>query len=179
MILDFTPRTQRLIIDFTPPLPRCYLRGKTHTYIWLRDLPRAGVFLTMESGIIEVVKVPLVDGKYHVTKFRDGTLEPIQYDLRKAIEVYAKSTLEKTPAARREIARIMGQEVEEEVEKAPQEPRGVRSEGAAVSLAELCAELGLEPSAARKKLRGKVEKPGSRWEWTNPEDIERVKGYLV
>lgn len=179
MILDFTPQTQRLIIDFTPPLPRCYLRGKTHTYIWLRDKAQVGIFLTMEAGIIEVVKVPLVDGKYHVMRFKDSLLEPIQYDLRKAVDVYAKSTLEKTPAARKEIARIMGQEVEEEPEKAPQEPRAARSGGAAVSLAELCAELGLEPTAARKKLRGKVEKPGSRWEWTDPEEIERVRGYLV
>lgn len=179
MILDFTPWSQRLIIDFTPPLPRCYLREKTHTYIWLRDKAQVGTFLTMESGIIEVVKVPLVDGKYRVMRSKDGLLEPINYDLRKAIEVYAGSTLEKTPAAQREIARIMGEEVDEEPEESPPEPRTATKTGSAVSLAELCAELGLEPTVARKKLRGKIEKPGARWEWTDETEIERVRGYLV
>lgn len=50
-----------------------------------------------------------------------------------------------------------------------------KDSGSEVTLAQICEELGIKPSAARGKLRGKVDKPESGWKWTNPKEIERIK----
>jgi hypothetical protein len=46
-----------------------------------------------------------------------------------------------------------------------------------VTLAELCEELGIEARDARKKLRGKVEKPATGWSWP-ADEAAKVKAVL-
>lgn len=181
--LNFAIRSP-LVIDFSPPLPRCYVREGTHTYLWLRDKGLMGLFLTMESGSIEVIKARLEQGVYRVNGMKEEKLVPIQYDLLQAVRIYHESTLAKSAAAQREIANLLGMDTKHiqddpapaPVEKKPTEPK---SAGTVISLSDLCAELGIEPSVARKKLRGKVEKPGGRWEWANQGDVDVVRGFLV
>lgn len=185
--LNFARRSPP-VLDFSPPVPRCYVRDKTHTYIWLRDKGNVGVFLTMDSGVIEVVKARLQEGHYHVNGHKEDQLYPIQHDLLEAVKIYHFSTLSKTPAAQREIGNLLGLDtsgiIEDpagaEVKKPVTEKKEkTASTGGTFSLAELCAELGIEPSVARKKLRGKVEKPGGRWEWPTQGELDVVRGYLV
>lgn len=50
--------------------------------------------------------------------------------------------------------------------------------GGEVSLEQLCLELGIEPRAARGKLRrAGVEKPGSRWAWS-PNQVASIRKVL-
>lgn len=181
--LNFAPRSP-LTIDFSPPVPRCYVRDKTHTYIWLRDKGHMGIFLTLEPGTIEVVKVRLEDGVYRVNGMKEDKLVPIQYELLAAIRIYHESTLSKSPAAQREIANLLGldaSDIPDDIPEPAKEKKAptTKSTGTMFSLSDLCAELGIEPSVARKKLRGKVEKPGGRWEWATQEELDNVKGYLI
>lgn len=58
------------------------------------------------------------------------------------------------------------------------QPRGAvkASRGGLVTLAEICAEINMEPRDARKKLRGKVDKPDAGWAWPADEadDVRKV-----
>lgn len=50
---------------------------------------------------------------------------------------------------------------------------------ATTTLKDICGELGITPSAARRILRKEgVEKPGNSWSWTSPTDIAKIKGLL-
>lgn len=50
---------------------------------------------------------------------------------------------------------------------------------ATTTLKDICEELGITPSAARRILRKEgVEKPGNSWSWTSPTDIAKIKGLL-
>jgi len=183
--LNFAVRNP-LVLDFSPPVPRCYVRDKTHTYIWLRDLKNVGLFLTMDSGSIEVVKARLEEGKYRVNGHKEDLLIPIQYDLLEAIKIYHFSTLEKSVSAKKEIGQLLGLDTsglkdpaESSEKKQPEKPSKELRKNGDFTLAGLCAELGIEPSVARKKLRGKVDKPGSRWEWATQAELDVVRGHLV
>lgn len=46
-----------------------------------------------------------------------------------------------------------------------------------ITLAEICAELKIEPRDARKTLRGKVEKPEAGWAWP-ADEAKKVKAIL-
>lgn len=71
-----------------------------------------------------------------------------------------------------------------EEEAAPRQVRKPRAAGAPapsrdglVSLADICAELKIEPRDARKTLRGKVEKPDAGWAWPAAE-ATKIKALL-
>lgn len=189
MKIDFTPAKPSLILDFTA---RVYFRDRTHTYLFLRMKKDKGHFLTMEDGIIEVVKVPFEEGEFRVWKANEGEVEervariyykltPVDYDPMKAIMVYWNSTLDKTVAADRELRLLLGMQTQ-----GPEDPRSpslakkaTAGKDREISLADICLELDMEGSQARKILRTMgIEKPGERWEWPNPEQASSIKEML-
>jgi len=167
---------------------RTYMRDGTHTYLWLRDEEFEGVFLTMDSGEIEVVKVPRDgEGQYRVSwgAGKVSVLTPYDPDnFEKALWVYARSTLSKSEDAKRELAAWIGGEVPtpprrklKRKEAPKKEPRPSAATGG-LSLGDICQELGIEPSEARKALRKQFQKPGSSWAWATREDAEPVINFL-
>jgi hypothetical protein len=185
MKLDFTPRP-KLTLDFTP---RVYLKDKTHTYLFLREKKGKGYFLTLESGVVEVVRIPLEEGEYRIWERNEGqfdksvltfyySLVPLNYDFMKAIRTYWNSTIEKSVSADRELRALLG------LGSATVEPRDggltKSSENSGISLADLCIELNLEGGQARKILRAAgIQKPGNRWEWTVPSAIDEIRETLL
>lgn len=189
MKLDFTPVRKKITLDFRH---RIFMRDRTHTYLWLRDGRSYGYFLTMDSGTIEVVKLEMANGTYRVyesgQKFWE--LEPFEkpYSFEKAVRMYWESTMGRTEKAEREMCDILGTEPgrkairdmdtpqpkREKPASAPKQPSG-----GAFSLAELCAEINMDPSDARKLLRGRVEKPGSKWEWPSKDAASGVRAILM
>jgi len=169
--------------------PVVYMRDRTHTYLWLRDENGKGVFLTMESGVIEVVKLNLADEAYHVIHADvHWQLTPHPYDPILAFKKYHDSLLVKSEQATEELAAILSLEpgpkpTKKVVEKLanPTTFNKAKKEriSGGYSLAELCKELGIDPSEARKALRNKkVEKPSGKWEWPNREAAEAVRKAL-
>lgn len=193
---------EKIVVDFGPPATQVWMRGKTHSYLWIRDEFAEGVFLTMDSGSISLVKLPMIvpenGGKEHTYRvqydredFED--LTPIAYDFRKAVERYHTSLLARSTQAEAEMRVILGLEALKEGEtlpgavpppkrapkpaKAPSEVREKQPGG--YSLQTLCEELKLDPTEARKALRAaKAEKPGGRWEWPNAEAAAAVRAIL-
>lgn len=177
--------------------PTVYLRDRTHTYLWLRDEDESGIFLTLDSGVVEVVTIPIHwenrEGSYRVwvDKVTYDDLVPYDYPPIKAFKKYQDSLLERSEEAEAEMVAILALEpgftlakrkirggtppalVVKTRSKAPKTP------GGGYSLAQLCAELGIDPSEARKTLRGaKIEKPGGKWEWPNAEAAASVRKAL-
>lgn len=127
-------------------------------------------------------------------------LEPKEYDFMKAVEKYHSSLLQRSRPAEREMRNFLGLEPLSEDEavpvpdrparpakdrsvapgRPPKEPRTRKEPSAGgYSLAQLCAELKLDPTEARKTLRSKkIEKPGARWEWVNAEAAAAVRKAL-
>ncbi len=205
MKLDFSQpkKSGKLKLDFHPQV---YMRHKTHTYLWLRDGRAFGHFLTMDSGTIEVVKVPFEtiverDEKtkkvirevqvYTIQESRDQAYELTvhHYDFLKAVEKYHSSQLGRSNAAEREMRAILGLEPlavtdTEDIGTAQpqaQRPAKDRKEAAAggYSLATLCQELKMDPAEARKILRSKkIEKPGGKWEWPTAEAAASIRTAL-
>lgn len=189
MKLDFTPTRKKITIDFRH---RIFMRNGTHTYLWLRDGRSYGYFLTMDTGSIEVAKLEMNHGTYRVYKSGQEywDLEPFEkpYSFEKAVRMYWESTLDRSERAEREMCDILGTEPglrairdmgtpqpkREKPASAPKQPSV-----AGFSLAELCAEINVSPSDARKLLRGRVEKPGSKWEWPNKEAAAGVRAILM
>lgn len=185
MRLNFT---KSITVDFTP---RVYVRDRTHTYLFLRERKEKGYFLTMDNGVVEVVKLPMEGGEFRVWKSNEGEVEekvariyhalkPVDYDLMKALRTYWDSTLEKTSAADRELRLLLGMQVQDPGDSTPSNgAKRVTNPDRGISLADLCLELDLEGSQARKILRTQgVEKPGDRWEWTDPDQANSVKEIL-
>lgn len=170
--------------------PVVYMRDRTHTYLWLRDVKGKGVFLTMESGTIEVVKLNFSDDAYHVTHADiHWQLTPHQYDPILAFKKYHDSLLNKSEQAAEELAIILSLEPGPKPDKkvaeklaivqVPSKAKKERVFGG-YSLAEMCKELGIDPSEARKTLRNKrVEKPSGKWEWPNREAAEATREALT
>lgn len=166
-----------------------YMRDRTHTYLWLRDQGSRGTFLTIESGTIEVVSLNLSDGVYHI--LYDGVmwqLTPYQYDPISAFKKYHDSLLNRTDEAAAELAEILALEpgpkpLRKPVVQKPmaviKEAKKVKSIGAGYTLSQMCSELNMDPSEARKTLRNKgIEKPQGKWEWPNREAAEAVRKVL-
>lgn len=181
--VDFTPR-EIVRVDFSP---RVFMKDRTHSYLLLREQRGKGLFLTMEAGTIEVVKVPQDDqGEYFIQERNEGMVDdkevkfinyplvPYPRDLSQAARVYWESTLPKSAAADRELRLILGIAASE---VSPSD-RDDQPHSGATSLASICLELGIEASRGRKLLRGVVEKPGERWEWADPDDLARVREAL-
>ena len=188
IVVDFGSKS--IILDMTP---RVYLMDRTHSYLFLREKKEVGYFLTMADGSIEVVKIPREEDQFIIYRKNEGEIKdekiriipypltPYNRDPLKAAQVYWKSTLPKSVAAERELRLILGlspSEVSHPEESITGGKRKKSSGNGATSLADICLELGIEPSKARKLLRGKVDKPGERWEWTDQKQIEKIRGIL-
>lgn len=160
---------------------RIYLRDRTHTYLWIKDTEYSGYFLTMESGTIELVKVAKEDDIYRVNADeRVWTLEEHHPDdFERALRIYHESTLEKSNKAKRVLEEFLG--IADPSRREPVEERPELKLEAPVSgldLATICKDLGITPAAARKALRGKVQKPGSSWVWPSQEALEPALAIL-
>lgn len=136
-------------------------------------------------------------------------LEPYVYDFKQAVKNYHSSLLARTVAAEREMRRILDlppldsslsdesvigetpklgtkptgavkglrEPSQERQPKQPKEPKPERVKG--YSLAQLCAELKVDPTEARKALRGsKVQKPGGTWEWASKEAAAAARAVI-
>lgn len=175
--------------------PIVYMRDRTHTYLWLRDSKGRGVFLTMESGTIERVSLGQVGGVYQVThNDTRWELTPHAYDPILAFQKYHESLLGRSDQAAMELDAILSLEPGPKpavvvVEKAPiqstkpakppKASKGSKASTGGYTLADLCKELGIGPSDARKTLRNKkVEKPQGKWEWPSREAAEPVRKAL-
>jgi len=174
VIIDFTvPRI--LVIDFSP---RVFLRARTHAYLLIREVNGRGQFLTLESGSIEVINVTKEEDGFRVYTHSDGEsdkayighlLAPYRYDFMKAIRSLHEGTLGRSALADRELRNILGLKPSETKLEA----------GTACSLADICIELSVDPTEARKLLRTSgVEKPGARWEWELPSDVNEIRELL-
>jgi predicted DNA-binding ArsR family transcriptional regulator len=64
--------------------------------------------------------------------------------------------------------------------KEPKEPKAKKvSTGTATSLKDICDELKVDPTKARRILRkSDIEKPGGSWEWEDPQVIAKIKALL-
>lgn len=57
--------------------------------------------------------------------------------------------------------------------KSPREPQST------TSLKDICEELKVTPSTARRVLRKEgIEKPGNSWTWSSPQEVAKIKGLL-
>lgn len=191
-----------MMLNFRPCV---YMRDRTHSYLWIRDGRSYAYFLTMDTGTITVAKVDMVEvGKETIYRvFESGQvswdLEPKDYNPMQAIQKYYDSLLPRSPAAEREMRMLLdmpplegltddGEDVTpgprkqaaSKPAKASSKPStGKPSGGGGYSLATLCEELKMDPSEARKILRGKkIEKPGGKWEWPNAEAALSVRKAL-
>lgn len=53
------------------------------------------------------------------------------------------------------------------------------STGTAISLKDICDELKVDPTKARRVLRkSDIDKPGGNWEWEDPQVIAKIKALL-
>lgn len=198
--LNFKPKV--LHLGFRPMV---YMRDKTHTYLWVRDEEDIGYFLTMDTGSITLERIDLVtvyerdernriishSRVYRVYENKElyEDLVPYEYNPMVAVQKYHESLLARTPEAEREMLRILEidpKEARKEIaarvtspEPARPPKAAPRSPGAVYSLSDLCSELKMDPSEARKILRSqKVQKPGSRWDWPNREAAASVRAAL-
>lgn len=124
-------------------------------------------------------------------------LEPKDYNFMKAVEKYHSSLLQRSRPAEREMRNFLGLAPlndDDAVAIPDRQPRPAKTPSVALSkppkpakdpsaggysLAQLCEELKLDPSEARKTLRTKkIEKPGARWEWANAEAAAAVRKAL-
>jgi len=202
-------KVDKIVIDFTPLATRVFMRRRTHAYLHLRDEFGEGVFLTMDSEVspkgISVFRCPMVipeGAKHHTYRVqfkRDDfeDLEPFEYDFQKAVVKFHSSLLGRTAGAEREMRAILGLEklqesvTDEDLAVERPEPKRARkgpseakakpqgASGSGYTLQELCTELGIEPTEARKYLRQqKAEKPGGRWEWPSAEAAASIRSML-
>lgn len=96
----------------------------------------------------------------------DQLVEDIGIEIKEAMKA-----IEEAPA---NITRSPRKKKEPTEKKAPK--KGKRDTGS-VSLKDICSELGIDPSKARRILRKKLDNQG-RWEWSDPEIIKKVKNIL-
>lgn len=174
--------------------PIVYMRDRTHTYLWIRDESEfVGLFLTMDTGTITLARVNIEDGVYRVYEDAEHSwdLVPYEYNPQKAFLKYQDSLLDRTPKAEAEMLAILalfpGPLPKPKVRLAtvPQtaEPKArsvaSKASGGGYSLAQLCTEIGMDPSKARKILRNKkIEKPGGKWEWASAEAASSIRTAL-
>lgn len=160
-----------------------YLRNRTHAYLKVQDNPNgSGSFLTMETGKIEITTVGKEENTYVV--HMDGVNWPLAiypYDFMKALEKFESSTLDRSAKAEAvmkalrtggPLPHISGRRIKKKKTRTAQKKPSPT--GQEITLAEICEELGTTPGEARKRLRGKVEKPGSRWVWSSRESASAV-----
>jgi hypothetical protein len=173
MLIDFTTKPKTLKVDFTPLV---YMQEKTHSYLLVDSTKNHESFLRLGNGCVEIVKM----GK---TSEARASLVPYNYDFVRAANIFYQSPLSRSSRVERILREILGISTTDIVDDGEEEviekdnATGTSSE--VYTLAELCSELNMEPSAARKALRGKIEKPGFGWKWPNREAANLVRAILT
>jgi hypothetical protein len=92
-------------------------------------------------------------------------------------EMLAVLSLDPTIKAVRKMtaATVISTAPEKARSKSSKEPKAPKTAGG-YSLGQLCAEIKMDPSEARKILRtAKIEKPGGKWEWPNAEAAMHIR----
>jgi hypothetical protein len=150
--------------------PSVFLDRHRHSFLRVRSGPKFHLMLTLESGEIDVIKVPLDSEKMR-------SLIPYDYDYKKALRIYTESTLTRSAAAARELALILdgGKELPTRKIVAPE----FRPDGTIYTLEELAKEFDLAGNVARKILRKRLEKPGNRWMWDSAEAADEARQILA
>jgi hypothetical protein len=129
--------------------------------------------INLRTGELKVLPYPLFKKLYTLT---DEEPQIPEFQVNLSVEVDEASTMAKevsyeaTKIKKRNRVRIPSERPKKKTKP---------NRGSIITLKELCTELGLEPSKARKLLRkANIEKPGASWEWNNKEDIQRIKTLL-
>jgi hypothetical protein len=160
--------------------PRSVMSPKNSTYLLVGEGPRYKHFLSMESGIIDVIRVPKM-GKLV------EELKPYnKYSLKHAAEVYAGTTLQKSSLARRILRNIMNNRDDSRVNFLPVEEHAkaekptkqerIADKANEITLEQICKEMKLDPKFIRGLFReNDVKKPSNRWTWPKGEREKIVK----
>ena len=185
MRISFTPK--KLSLDFTP---RVYLRDRTHAYLLIKTGKKWATFLTWGNGLVERVKVHYEDGEYRCYKNNDGEVKEavarfyhplVPYLKMDCVELARRmwdSTFSKTPVAERELRAILGMPLGEELPQPTSSLRPKKATPEGFTLAGICVELNMDPTKARKLLRGKVDKPEHGWAWATEAEANEIRVIL-
>ena len=144
---------------------KVFVDRNRHTYLLYRENDKTKQYVSMVSGKIDTVSL----GRSEFKDLVEYTAQTPQH----FAEVYLKSYMEISRAARAILAGVLGTEIAQ-----TEEPSGSKFSSGSVGLEEICEVLKITPQVARKHLRKLVEKPGGRWEW-EPEQAEKIKQMLT
>lgn len=174
MLIDFTPPTPKLSLDFTD---RVFMYEKTHSYILVESTKNHETFLRLGNGVIEAIKM----GKASKTR---EELVPHKYDFYKAAKIFYASPLGRSSRIERILRDILGistlDVVDDGEEGVIEDGAPVpEKQGAAYTLADLCQEIKMDPAQARKLLRGRIQKPDGGWRWATREEASMVRAILT
>jgi hypothetical protein len=144
---------------------KVFIDRNRYTYLQYRDGEKTRQFVSMISGKIDTVSL----GRAEFNQLIEYTAQTPQH----FAEVYLKSYMEISRAARAVLAGVLGGEL-----PLTAEPSAPSFSSGAVGLEEICEALKITPQVARKHLRKLVDKPGGRWEW-EPDQAEKIKQMLT
>lgn len=158
---------------------RVFLR-QTRTYLLVGQGEKYNHFLTMETGMIDIKRVPKVS-------MLMKELSPYnKYSLKHAAQIYSQTTLEKSSKAKRILKIILANRDEnrtnflptQEREKLERPTKAERTIEKAneITLEHLCQEMRLDPKKIRFLFReAGIKKPGARWTWEKSQRDKIVK----
>ena len=172
MIIDFSDTGKKITMDFSP---RVFMEDKTHSYLLVEPGKNNDLFMRFGNGCIELVKL----GKSSTTRL---ALVPQVYDYYRALEHYLNSQLSKTTRVERILKEQLGISTEGLVvaeDEAEEPKKALKTQNHEYTLQELCTELNMNPTGARKVLRGRIEKPENGWKWTEKADVDLVRAVLT
>ena len=160
--------------------PQKTFAHKNSTYLLVGEGERYNHYLTMESGVIDVVR----SGK---SSALTSELVPYnKYSLKHAAEVYANTTLEKSAKARKILRAIMANKDDSRTNFLPLSEHGkaekptrverMQDRANEVTLEQICKEMSLDPKRVRAFFRDNdIKKPGNRWTWPKLDKDKIVK----
>lgn len=150
--------------------PEIFFSRNGYTHIPLGEDDDHAYFISTQSGIIDVYKLP---------KEETRNLRPNFTKVKYAAKVLLESFIEKSERAQRLLELIVndqplppvGQYRKKRPQKLVKEKVVMTQKNPdAIPLKKICAQLDIDPTDARKVLRSeKVSKPGGRWEWPKKE----------
>lgn len=158
--------------------PLIYVDRHRHTYLLVYKGSRYNYYLTMVTGVIELVKL----GVTSETVLSE--LTPIKGSLTLAAKTYSASYLTKTDEAVKTLDNILnGREcLLPNWVKAPEQLTNedrLKLKANAIPLSTICKELRLTESSCRQYLKSQGLRPeGKRWQWPKA-DAARIKELLA
>lgn len=88
-----------------------------------------------------------------------------------------KVKTKRVPAEKKE-SKLKSEKLPNKKEKKIESSRELQST-TTMSLKDICEELKVTPSTARRVLRREgIEKPGNSWTWSSPQEVAKIKGLL-